>query len=310
MAATFARYFNVAAQLDVLAPPLTVANLSGEGLTMDWSITRTNTSAADVGRLRVTNLSRSNRRLLQQAQPLLSAFAYQLSFSLGWDGVVFEVLRGPLTKLVAEERTTSTEVVSTFEWSDGLLSLRDSTPLAAPLTVTSGLWLNVFEAIAKTFPGVLGLAPSFATTLATSPLVSAIPNFGAVFNNDPVNDLNDLVSSLGPGYDWGIQDALIVLYRAGLISDSTPPLILAPNTGLLSWQLQDDGGVMVSALANPGVRPGQQVQVLGVDAVPGAGVPVPELVGGGPLRIESVTWDGSTLGTSIMSLVARKIELF
>jgi hypothetical protein len=310
MATGITRYLNVAARLEVFAPPLTVANLTGEGLTMEWEIQRTNTRAADTGTLRVYNLARTHRRALQQAQVLLPAFAYQLSFSLGWDGLAFEALRGPLTQLRAEERASNTDIITTFEWSDGLLSLRDASAATTPVTIANGLWLNIFEAIAATFPGVTGLAPSFETALAASPTLAVLPNFSAVLNNDPVNDMNDLVSSLGPGYDWGIQDSKIVLYNAGLVADTSPPFVLAANTGLISATIQGDGSVLVHALANAGVRPGQQVQVLAVDVLPGADLPVSEFIGGGPLRIESVSWSGSTVGESTMSLVTRRIELF
>jgi hypothetical protein len=307
--AVFPRFLNPSARVDVLAPGpiVSVVNLGRTGLTLEWTITRTNTSKADTGMVRIHNLGRSYRRTLQQAQALVSAFNYLVTLSLGWDGLLFEAMTGPLVKLRAELREGPTGVVTELEFGDGVMSERGAVPAQTPLVLSDGFWLAAFKAIASTFPGVLGLAPSFPAVLATSPFAAQFPNFGAVLNNNPARDLDVLVSSLGPSYDWGIQDGLIVLYNAGLVSDLSPPQVLSPGSGLISWEIQDDGAVLVQALANPTIRPGQQVQVLGVDSDQGT---APVLIGGGPLYVESMTMAGSTGGESLMSVISRKIELF
>ena len=305
----FPRFLNPSARVDVLAPGpiVSVTNPGRTGLTIDWEVRRTNTSSADTGMVRIYNLGRSYRRTLQQAQALVSAFNYIVTLSIGWDGLLFEAMRGPLVLLRAEVRESPSGVVSVLEFGDGAMSQRGAVPAQTPLVLADGFWLAAFRAIAATFPGVLGLAPSFAGVLATSPFASQFPNFGAVLNNNPAEDLDTLVSSLGPSYDWGIQDGLIVLYNAGLVSDQSPPQVLSPESGLISWEIQDDGSVLAQALANPTIRPGQQLQVLGIDPDHG---PAPTLIGGGPLYVESQTLSGSTAGESTMSVIARKIELF
>lgn len=229
MAELFQRYLNVGAGLQILAPGpiLEINNIDGEGLLMEWEITRTNTSAADTGTVRVYNLSVAGRQALSKARAIIQAFSYKAVFSIGWDGDIFEVLRGQVSKITPEVRTT-TDVVTEISFGDGILAKRDAIQ-DAPFQLSQTLWIEIFRAIVSSLPGVTGLAPSFSTVLSTSSIVTSIPNFQAVLSNDAVRDMDTLVSSLGPGYDWGIQDEKVVLWNAGVFSNTTPPRSWPPT---------------------------------------------------------------------------------
>ena len=110
--------------------------------------------------------------------------------------------------------------------------------------------------------------------------------------------MTELLASIGLA--WGVAGGKIVVYKGGIRKDLLPS-ILAPVTGLLKWLELDDGGVQFTALAQPMIEPGGQITINDVFGVP---------VGGGPLRVERVTFSGSTVGTSTMEGVARKLQLF
>lgn len=87
-----------------------------------------------------------------------------------------------------------------------------------------------------------------------------------------------------------------MVFAGGLRMDILPS-ILTPQTGLLSWEELDDGGVEFDGLAQPRVCPGAQVQMLDMLGVP---------IGGGPLRIDKIQFSGASEGPSTMSGTARK----
>jgi hypothetical protein len=58
--------------------------------------------------------------------------------------------------------------------------------------------------------------------------------------------------------------------------------------------------VAIEALAQPRLVPGVQVTILDLTGVP---------LGGGPLRVERIEFNGSNEGESVMSGIARRVAL-
>ena len=89
------------------------------------------------------------------------------------------------------------------------------------------------------------------------------------------------------------------MYRNGR-RDDVLPAQLDFNSGLLKYATQDDGAVEIEALGQSRVVPGMQITVLDEFNI---------IVGGGPLRVERVSFSGSNHTNFLMSIEARTLEV-
>jgi hypothetical protein len=291
---------NVAAVLAIatVPPTVVVSNELTQGLHFTWEVEKSNSPQSDQARIAITNLGAIGRKALMAAAAL--PFPIQVQLSVGW-GVMPELLFMGEAWTIRPEIKHGTEIVTELEVGDGVGPTRD-TPPGGGAMVGQLVSAAVLIAVAQ-----MRLVPSPGAVLAVQEAAAALPPiaFLSVGDKAPRETLDDLMATLGLG--WGVENnTTFVAYRAGLRND-LPPSVLTPLSGLLRADVLDDGGVQFEALAQARVVPGLQVSIL----VPGPGGNVTTMIpiGGGPLRVESVRFSGSTEGPSLMSGIARKVAI-
>lgn len=283
------------------APTAVIQSLDGDGLRFEWDVLKTRTSSPDTATIRICNLMKIHRADLAMLASLPGRILVELS--IGWRGVENEgpsdqlllptdvLFRGEDWRVVPEEQN-GPDIITTIEAGDGL-----EVSTAAPDgggNIALGITLGVKFALAA-----LKLKPSKAALAVIEAEGAKVttPISNLTLENDPRELLDVLLASMGLG--WGISGGEFVVYRGGLRDDLLPGL-LTPQSGLSRWAVTDDGGVEFEALAQPRFVPGMQITVsdhLGI------------LQGGGPLRIDTIRFMGTTDGPSIMQGTARKAVL-
>lgn len=286
---------NVASMLTIATVPPTVliSHEQSQGLRVEWDVQKAVGSSPDTATITIYNLGLAGRKALEVASALPIPLTVQLS--VGW-GLVPELLFTGQAWEVKPEKKTGTNILSIIEAGDGAF--------IADVPPSGGAWVGRTAAVAVAFHlQAMGLIPSPAAIAAIAEAGAKLPisAWDDVDDGSPRDKLDDLMATLG--LDWGVADGFFVVYRGGLRNDLVPS-ILMPASGLLSAELLDDGGVEFHALAQARVVPGLQVQIL--TAGPGGSM-LP--LGGGPLRVESVTFSGTSEGPSLMTGVARKVTL-
>lgn len=299
--------FNVAARVIIRTiPDILVRNMKGEGLTIDWQVDKSRTPSADKATIAIRNLSSANRKVISNFIGTSSPLSVDLE--VGWTEAPEVLFSGTAWK-VTPERYVGTDILTVLEVGDGANELRDTPPAGG-----AALGLGVKLAVAKLL-GDLGIQPAAGSLEAVDEAAAKVPLLNRtllVFDQDPRDALNELLASVK--LSWGIDKGRFVVFRAGLRND-VQTVTLKPQSGLLDWAEEDDGSVTFEALAQPKLVPGGQVSVI-VDTPRATGadgrgevIRRERFVGGGPLRVESVTFTGSTMGQSLMSGVARKVEI-
>ena len=100
------------------------------------------------------------------------------------------------------------------------------------------------------------------------------------------------------GLTWRVQNGAFIAMRNGAIKRPGP--ILRPGTGLINYQVRNDGGITLQALTDAEVEPGIQLQVQDDERKP---------FGALLYRVERVRFFGSTRAESIMEIEAAKAVL-
>lgn len=295
--------FNIAARVEIrTTPPIVIDNTDGNGLRVDWLVDKSRCSQPDHATITAYNLPPAARLAISAALarslvptwpwPIPVAIPLLVTLFVGWGGAPELLFTGQVWH-ATPERLTGTDVLTMLEAGDGVEPLRDTPPAGG-----AEFGIGVQLAVAKIL-GELGIQPAgtaLAAIAEASAQVPAAQNFQFVSDGDPRDLLDQLMASIR--LSWGVHDGHFVVYRAGLRNDVLPS-ILTPTSGLLQWDEADEG-VEFEALAQPRVAPGVQVQILDERNVS---------VGGGPLRVEQVSFVGSTVGPSTMSGTARKVAL-
>lgn len=291
----YQNYLNVTSRMTVGQGELGVVaeNLDGSSTRIVWDVTKTSKPNADTATVQIYNLSPSNRARLAQLAAQ-SAFSYKATLEIGYDGVLSQLFTGRIWKIRPEvwERT---DIISEIQFGDGLVELRDADPFAVSLA--DSFWLAAVEAIASQMG--LTVSPQFKAALQSAPTNLTYPTFSVCLNNDPRKDLDTIVSSLGPGYSWKVENGALVMLVHGYLQNYTPPQILSPASGLLTYEVRDDGGVDASALAHPSVVPGGGVIFQDVKGVK---------FGYQVCRVETVTFQGDGYSDSTMNILARPLQ--
>lgn len=288
---------NVASMLTVgLTPPIVlISHEKAQGLRVEWDVEKSVTPEPDRATIRIYNLARVSRLALEAAVGLPAPIVVQLS--VGW-GLVPELMFTGQAWRIQPEVKRGMGVVTEIEAGDGV-EVRDTPP-------SGGAWVGQTAAVAVALlVTAMGLVPSASAletinTRAAELPIQAWPRTG---DKEPRDDLDELMATLGLA--WGVKDGFFVVYRAGLRNDLAPSL-LNPLSGLLNAHTIDDGGVEFEALTQARFVPGLQVAIQ-VPGPTGTGLPFVPL--GGPLRVESVRFSGSSEGPSIMRGVARRVAL-
>ncbi len=301
MVAAFKRFFIPAVKLNTAQG--IVSNLDGNGLRFTWEIERDNTNAADKGRISIFNLSSAFRGVLFEAWRALSAASgYLVEFGIGWDGVPQTVIRGDVWRLTPNRRTP-TDVETVIEIGDGQKNLRDQTVGRSFSNVRISIVLEYLVALppatADAGGGGLGLIypPESKALVAQATSELPIQTWGNIPAGANTREAIDLIMST-LGLTWRIHNGAFVVLRGGL-SNKPPPLI-RPGTGLISYEVRDDGGIDFTALSNPDVEPGTQVLVQDDNGRPFAEP---------AYRVDRAVYRGDTDGESVMTVNASKALL-
>jgi hypothetical protein len=275
---------------------------------MEWSIQRDNTNKPDTGEIRVFNLAAKVSRVIHETWQALHASGLGsgmlLVFSIGWDRIPKRVFLGDVWDFIPEQRTP-TDVVSVFKLGDGNRAQRDQVVgrsfHAVSIDIVLDYLVELPPATVDVGGGGLGLIfppESKALVKAAAAEVKTLQGSDLTFGNIPAGAntreaIDIIMDTLG--LEWRVQNGEFVVMRGGIINKPGP--ILTPGTGLVSYETQTDGGITITALANPQVEPGIQIQVLDNLAKP---------VGELAYRVTKVSFNGSTDEDSLMNITARK----
>lgn len=299
MISTFKRFLTAGVEVVIGTPPLqgiSVRNLDSSGLLIEWEVMLTNTSSSDSAKVRIVNLDELEQiPILEKLAGRIGAFGVTGTISFGWEGLVFECFTGKISRIIPKI-PTGVDYVSEIEFNS--MAGRTLNAPSLGYELDQALWSAAFDALAASMG--FSLSPQFYTALAANPVATTNTTVKAAFGDSPKSDMDTLVSSLGAGYTWTVIGNQIYLLNQGLFQDRTPPQILSAESGLLNWSPLDEGGAVADALGNPSVKPGQQILIQNNQG---------QLVGGAPLRVESVSFRGATNVGCTMQIVARKQKL-
>jgi hypothetical protein len=288
--------FNVASTFMVIGavPPILLQSgidPTSEGLRLEWDVSKSRMSTPDEAVISIYNLASPVRQGLSISSSLPIALIAQLL--VGWEGIPELLFTGEIWK-VEPAKKTGTDVITTLHAAAGGRALRD-TPPAGGAIVGATVQMVIGQLL-----GQLGFRPSVATLgqIAAAAGQVSLGAFQAGFHGEPREVLDGLMATIGLSWGFDSTTGEFVVYRGGLRNDLLPS-ILAPQSGLLSWSELDDGGYEFEALAQPRCVPGLQITLLDEFGKPQ----------GGPLRIETITFRGSSEGPSLMTGVARKVKV-
>lgn len=288
----FVELFQVASTLIVASvPSLLVANLTGQGTYMEWTVRKTRTPSPDVATIRVFNLHRAKREALRASAKIPGPVFVALA--IGWRGICELVFGGEVWSMRAEDRVGD-DVISHIEAGAGAKAQRDTPPsgvTTAGTDIGTALTLMLANLGWSMSPAALALVTSLTAAAGSTPVQLT----GGM---EATEVLDVLFASIG--LSWSLSDNnIVVVYQYGQRVD-LPATLLAPTTGLLEWSPTDDGGTTFKALARPDVQPGGAVTVMD---------PYGKLVGDGFQCVDELTFEGTSSGPSTMTGVTRPIEV-
>lgn len=301
---TFARYLQVFASAQILippAPPINIINSDGLGLTMEWSVTKTVGVEPDTCELTIYNLGLPNRELLEALTVSTPVVAPRLIFSIGWENIPYLIFNGQIDK-VRPNIIERTDVITSITAVDGLSQVRDSPSSFASLGAED-LGVAIQLAVAKVIgdmklvpgPGVLDVITAKATEVDPSG-IALLRTY--TFTDDPKDLMTGLMETLG--LQWGVKNGFVVLFEGG-VDLTASPVEIGTTSGLLNWDVSDDGVLTFEALARPDAQAGGPLVLTDPQAAS---------VTGGTVRISTLQFTGSTRGDSRMTGTARRLVAF
>lgn len=304
--APFTEYFIPAVTLSwyvagAPAPTFVLPDLDGTGLRVQWQLELSRTSNADQASVSIFNLSKAIRDSLYEGWKAASGdfrTAMELGIALGWAGVATPLFKGQVWRFVPAE-TTMTEVITRIEAGDGGVTLRDATNTLGSTFATQTLGLVITYLVQTILAVEIDPASLTLITQRAAELpVASWDNY--VLTGDPQDRLDELVDTLG--LEWKILNGRFVVMDKGILGVTDLPTapLLGPASGLLSWAPTDDGGVELTALADPRVIPGRQIAVIDEFGKP---------IDSQRHRVETVTFTGDNYAESVMRVRARKAVL-
>lgn len=271
----------------------TIENLRGEGLTVDWEIQRSNMNTPDTATITIWNLSPKLSGAIYSTWR--QASTYLVILSIGWDGVPRKVIAAD-ARQVRPNMRDATDSRLVLELVDAPREIEGATVgrSFAKVQLTAVLDYLVQLPPAPTDAGGGGLGLIFppesrklidqAFSEKGNPAFTNLP--AGIGTRDAIDMIMDTL-----GLEWRVQDGAFIALRGGL--SNRPGAILRPSSGLVSFEVQDNGGIVLTALADPSVEPGIQVQVQD-----DTGRPFAEPV----YRVRSVSFTGTSRGESVMSV--------
>jgi hypothetical protein len=278
-----------------------IENLDGQGLTISWDVTRTIGPEADMGEVRVVNLSESISRGIHETWRAASGFVpgVNMALSVGWDGVPKLMMEANIWDITPNKREIP-DVVTVFKLGDGVDALRDQVNgkalQGANLANAIGLLVRIVPSRVDVAGGGLGLkypkeSRDLVAKAASQVAAWRIRNMPTGGNTR--DEITNMMATIG--LTWRVQNGAFIAMRGGAISKAGP--ILRPGTGLIDYEVRNDGGIMLRALTEADVEPGMQIQVQDENG---------ESFGARAYRVERVKFSGVTTGDSIMEIEAAK----
>jgi len=298
--APFARYFGhtAQAQFRIGSIDFGVENLTGEGLTIRWRVLRTISPDSDTASVEVVNLSRAYTEQIAAVWPVTPRSQTEGSIALGWDRSPPRVVLAGKIWRVYPERRADVDTLTVIEFGAGLAEMRD-TPAVVDVFDTLGYpWSQVVQLVVREAGFTLSpdAAPVIDGAASRRGLVASLSGSLIQRGASVRSVLESIMETLGLQWTVDSIGVVRVMSNDGLRLD-LPPVILTPDSGLLSWEVVDDGGVDLHALAYPGLEPGQAIQVVDDRGRP---------VGSRTARVEQVEYTGGTDGESTMRVIARR----
>ena len=286
-------------------PGITLNNLDGSGLRIEWSILRDNTNKPDEGEITIYGLNEATIGVLDAQWKITNALRpfsspTEFTFSLGWDLVPQIVLQGAIISFVSNFRT-ATDVLTTWRIGDTTVAQRDAVVGRdfhnVKISIVLDYLINLPPAPDDAGGGGLGLIflpESKALIAQAATTLGTFQEWGNITKGMNVADaISAIMETLG--LEWRVHNGAFVAMRGGIINKPGP--VIAPQNGLISYTPMDDGGILFEGLADAKFEPGIRCGVLDNLGKP---------VGAPSYRVESVSLFGSTDEDSLMEVVARK----
>jgi hypothetical protein len=283
------------------AAPTTISNLDGTGLHISWDILRTRSSKTDYGVATIRNLSPAFRGLLYDTWKRFNATqtGFRVGVHIGWGGKINLVMMGDCWDMQPSERLGE-DVLTVFRFGEGQRPVKQGkTDTPKQYTYEAGnalgLWLTITDMFAN-----LGLKidpsmqPIFTAAVVRTPL-SATGSWSLA--GELVDNINDTLDTFG--LEWKVYNGQVIFMDRGITASAQgeSAVLLQASTGLLTFKPMDDGGITCTALAQPSLRPGNQIVVRNENGQP---------VGAPGYRVETVQFTGATDTESIMMLTGRR----
>lgn len=286
----------------LLAAPLTIANLRGEGLQIDWSVEKTRNE--ETGEVKIYNLAPALRAIAEQTFLSYEStpFGFQVAIFVGWEGNVSLLAQGVVWSFLSGPTDDGVDSVTTIRFGEGYKP--------APSGVIPKV--NTFSGpSAQVLWSLLGVEfqrfgwqmdesclPLWTAAVARTPLP---PIGGLAVAGELLDNLTALIDTMG--LEWKVVRGKVVLLDRGVtlsaqLADALGVTVLQASTGLLDFRPLDGDGLEVDALALPHVQPGAMVQVIDQNLQPV-----------GLYRVDKARFVGTTEGQSDMTLTCRKAAL-
>ena len=291
----FKRFLGVCAEVAYSSlPPVTVRNIADDGPYIEWRCEKTIKPDADRCEIAIHNLHVLDRATLQAfatKHPGLPLLDFPVRISIGWDGQTALLFSGKVRHFDADRNAKGADRTRIVTWCRALdgVQLKDRPPGLgnfAKMTVTLIVGKLVAQAGLRISPASLALIGKAAAKLPHS-------SFRSLASVSIDDALRQWTATLGLSY--AVQEQTVVILDRG-INPEALLVRLGPDSGLLTYKVRNNGTVLISALAVPVVLPGGPIQLLDSKGA---------VVTGGDLRVEKVTFKGSTDRDSTMEIVAR-----
>jgi len=290
------RFLNVsaiAAFPGVAITNIGLPNGAQEGPRISWDIMTDLTTRPNQGVVDIWNLSGPESQALAEAyqQSLIAApGTFKLTLSIGWDSKVGIVTIADPYEIQPDYAPNPVDRIMRITCGDGGLGLRDGT---IGMSLAAGDFSQMLQVIAVGLKA--GIEPASLTVFQSAAAAAPVQLFESfTLYGDPKEIMDQLMESLG--LQWWILNSTIIITLVGA-PIAGPPVILAPQTGLVHFEAQSDGSILLDALADPNVIPGVAISVNNEFGIP---------IADGLFRVFSVRYQGDTRTDSKMTIRAKK----
>jgi hypothetical protein len=286
----------------LLPAPITIANLLGEGLQIDWTVEKTRRD--ETGEIRIYNLNPATLALAQETYRVYEStpFGFQVALFIGWEGNVSLLAQGVVWYFVQGPTSDGVDNVTTIRFGEGYKPAPSGTlpkvhTFSGPMAQVSWSLLGVeFQRFGWELDQ--SCLPLWTAAVTRTPLP---PLGGLAIAGEVLDNLTALIDTMG--LEWKVVRNKVILLDKGItqsaqLADALGVTILQASTGLLDFRPLEGDGLEVDALALPHVQPGAMVSVFDRN-----GQPV------GLYRVDKARFTGTTEGQSDMTLTCRKAAL-